>query len=441
MYVQFVVWCIFMLCLLSAAYFLRERFVGSGSSGSSGSRIVYASHLPNVSLWLSRIGSTWTQKNAGIDGMEILRSSLLKSRVPTPNVLEGHSSMMVTLDPYVYETKWKALALPLVATSPVGYIVAISSLTSAFTTECSYHLYGKRIGYVTESEWFLIHAILYSYHIPKTAVELVQMNADEILTLDEVMDVKVDVFITYIIPNSLYHAMLRLLPVSLMGWQNIDIERIRVFHPYVQKKTGLNIQQIFASPSPRSQMMVMAREENSALLSLSMNLYLVHGAPPSIQNSESFVSRLDVPEELTDPAFQCYGDLTVSQAAVCDSKYDVSGMPKSQDEMTVWDRPCFTNTECPYFQANKNYPNVRGGCVRGRCEFPIGVRRTSYRHYVSDAPYTPLCYQCKTMDDPACCAKQKDIRQYPKLKSPDYAFVGDTEARRKAKLPLFVPIV
>ncbi len=435
MHDRIIIASILVLCMIIASMLVREKFYIGGSDSS----IVYTSHLPNATLWLQRIGENWEQKHVGADGMDVIRDSLMKSRVPAPILLNGRKSMMVCLDPYVYETKWKSLELPLIASAPEGYFAAISSLTSAFTTECSYNLYGKRIGYATDSEWFLIHAILYSYHIPKKAVELVHVSAEDVLQLDKLLDKTIDVFITYIVPNSLYYAMLRLLPVSLMGWQNIDLERLRVFHPYLQKRVDVDVKQLFASPSPRSQLVVMDREKDSALLSLSLKVYLVHGPRPSIK--ESFITRLEMSEELTDPAYQCYGDLTIAQQALCNSKYDVSGLPKNSDQQTVWDRPCFEDKECPYYKANKNYGNTRGGCVRGKCEFPVGVKRSSYRHFVSDLPYVPLCYQCKDIEDPDCCEKQKDRKLYPKLKSPDYAFADDTAARMKAKLPYFVSIV
>lgn len=417
----------------------EQFFVGD----VAGDVIAYASHLPNVSLWMNRISKDkWTTKHVASNGMEVIRNSLIKNRVPAPLLLDGHRTMLVCLDPYVYELKWKSLNYPVVATSPEGYFVAIASLNSAFTTECSYNLYGKRIGYTTESELLLIHAILYSYHIPKTAVELIYVGPEELLQLDKILDKTIDVFITYVIPNSLYYGMLRLLPVSLMGWQNIDLQRLRVFHPFISKRTNIDIKETFASPSPRSQLMVLDREKDSALLAISLNLYLVHGPRPPVSNvQESFITRLETSEELKDPAYQCYGDLTISHREVCNSQYDVSGMPKARGEETVWDRPCFQNEECPYFKANKNYSNSRGGCIRGRCEYPIGVQRKSYRHFVDKSPYTPFCYQCKTPDDPNCCEKQKDRKEYPKLVSPDYAFSNDKQARIRAKLPYYVSIM
>jgi hypothetical protein len=225
-----------------------------------------------------------------------------------------------------------------------------------------------------------------------------------------------------------------------MGWQDIDIQRVKVYHPFVTKVTNVKLDTIFMSASSSSQLLVMAREQrDSSLMSLKLNLYLAYGPRPNINVKETFITRLEMSEELQDPAYQCFGDLTISNANACNAPYDVSGFRKAFP--TTWDRPCFANTDCPFYQANKNYPNERGGCLaQGKCEMPIGVYRKSYRYYVDTSPYTPICYQCKDPKDPACCEKQKNTKEYPDLKSPDYAFDNDKDARIKAGLPYFVSV-
>lgn len=41
----------------------------------------------------------------------------------------------------------------------------------------------------------------------------------------------------------------------------------------------------------------------------------------------------------------------------------------------TWDRPCETDTECPYYDGRR----ARGGCRSGFCEMPAGVDRVSFR--------------------------------------------------------------
>lgn len=46
----------------------------------------------------------------------------------------------------------------------------------------------------------------------------------------------------------------------------------------------------------------------------------------------------------------------------------------------VWDAPCESDDQCPYYQKNTRYPNYRGGCSEsGWCEMPLGVQQLSYR--------------------------------------------------------------
>lgn len=84
-------------------------------------------------------------------------------------------------------------------------------------------------------------------------------------------------------------------------------------------------------------------------------------------------------------------------------------------EKGMWDRPCETNSECPFYQINKNYKNYRGGCFNGYCEMPIGVKRLAYRTF--DDTTKSMCYGCgPDEDNEACCTKSV---------SPDYAYPLD----------------
>jgi hypothetical protein len=140
---------------------------------------------------------------------------------------------------------------------------------------------------------------------------------------------------------------------------------------------------------------------------------------------ETFITRLQLPDTYLDPTYSCYGDITENIKALCDSSYDIYGNPKTRN--TTWDHPCIVDSDCPYFQANKNYPNTRGGCMdSGVCELPIGVKRVSYRQYDDKDINAPFCYGCDAYDT-TCCSKKKN---------PDYAFANDTNDRVNADLDL-----
>lgn len=120
----------------------------------------------------------------------------------------------------------------------------------------------------------------------------------------------------------------------------------------------------------------------------------------------------------------------------CEDKYDFFGRKKPQG---YWDKPCKSDNECPYNNANKNYPNSFGKCnKRGYCELPIGIKRLGYHHYFTNKNSKPLCYNCKSKSWKAttildnCCDKQKDKSLYPFLDGPDYAFKNDVFDRVNA---------
>jgi hypothetical protein len=116
----------------------------------------------------------------------------------------------------------------------------------------------------------------------------------------------------------------------------------------------------------------------------------------------------------------------------------------------VWDRECQKDEDCPFFQANKNYPNNFGGCKVGKCELPVGMNRIGFKHYNKDKP---ICYNCNLKDEimtadgysvvkerkcsgiecNKCCDIQHKKNIYPDLKSPDFVFENDQIERSKHK--------
>lgn len=99
----------------------------------------------------------------------------------------------------------------------------------------------------------------------------------------------------------------------------------------------------------------------------------------------------------------------------------------------VWDAPCQINSDCPFYQANKNYPNEFGKCdkISGKCEMPIGVIPIGFTKY---GKIEPKCYNCGIdSNDNRCCGKQAENIALGKVeyKSPDYIFAGDELLRRQ----------
>ena len=98
----------------------------------------------------------------------------------------------------------------------------------------------------------------------------------------------------------------------------------------------------------------------------------------------------------------------------------------------VWDKPCKTNSDCPFYKANKNYSNDFGKCnvSTGKCEMPVGITPMIYTKY--DKNSKAKCYNCPPgFPDNKCCHIQKKLisNGQSNLKSPDYMFLGDSEQR------------
>ncbi len=127
---------------------------------------------------------------------------------------------------------------------------------------------------------------------------------------------------------------------------------------------------------------------------------------------------------------------TGSDTGLCFGSVAVGSKTKEDCEKYngIWDSPVSNGSDCPYYQANKNFPNELGSVNNGGyCNLPRGLQLVGFRN-VSTAPSSKaLCYSCKDTESPLlpgdCCEDQKDPIKYPELKGPDYAFIGDTEVR------------
>lgn len=91
----------------------------------------------------------------------------------------------------------------------------------------------------------------------------------------------------------------------------------------------------------------------------------------------------------------------------------------------VWDREVKEDNECPYYNANKNYPNNRGIAKNGYCEIPSGAQLVGFRFLTDEDKM--LCYNCKTDligngTLGKCCKSQLND---PNFITPDYKFPGD----------------
>jgi len=319
----------------------------------------------------------------------------------------------VICDPYdahILFPNTKAIALD------KGYFVSLMTPDNAFNTECSFDWSQKKVGIIDRSSKLFASAIIQSYHIDASIVQIPMDSWDK---LDRILaNGEVDVIVVYFVPFSPMNRLLLNQQFSIMGFSALDYDRLQVTYPYF-KKTNVDLSTFFKGTNSY----ILAREKNTVVPEMQLQW---------IDLTEGFMTQFESESDRFDPMFHCYGDNTIDIKGLCNSSYTTFGMKKPESDLvTKWDSPCLKNEDCPFFQANKNYSNQRGGCVnRGMCELPIGVKRTGYRKYLTDAPYNPICHGC--VSDPDCCEKQKKNK---KMKSPDYAFVGDNKEREAGGLP------
>tara|TARA_Y100001970_G_scaffold294318_1_gene450467 strand:- start:19921 stop:21771 length:1851 start_codon:yes stop_codon:yes gene_type:complete len=105
------------------------------------------------------------------------------------------------------------------------------------------------------------------------------------------------------------------------------------------------------------------------------------------------------------------------------NKRDLYDIENTFNDINVkeWDSRCVEDEECPFYLKNKNYPNTRGGCINGYCEFPIGLKRISYKKYyevINENNY-PRCEGCED-DNIDCCDEQG--ADHDNFKGPNYIF-------------------
>ena len=110
------------------------------------------------------------------------------------------------------------------------------------------------------------------------------------------------------------------------------------------------------------------------------------------------------------------GEATVQHSrGICQGKYGVATKEQTPELCVrsggTWDRPCQTDTECPFYDPRRN----RGGCdAGGFCEMPLGVDRRSFRMQENDANLMRLSCDVSDPDYPWCSSSSKlDARFAP----------------------------
>lgn len=160
--------------------------------------------------------------------------------------------------------------------------------------------------------------------------------------------------------------------------------------------------------------------ENIKEQDIKINLNESNKIITSVQGQIDFLNEKLIKDKniLIDNSFTCIngkGDNLYQ----CQSDKDINGELKQKG---IWDRPCIEDIECPFFKSNKNYINNFGGCIKGTCQMPLGISNIGFHYYTN--LNNAICHNCLS-NSKNCCKEQLNNNIYPKLKSPDYAFMND----------------
>jgi hypothetical protein len=359
--------------------------------------------------------------------VSLVNTGKVATLIPTPFTSSSNvnQQLMVIADPY--EKNALTSKYTEIAVSPPGYFIGLGKPDVVFTKQCSLDLAHSTVGYFCDTDARFIRAILNAHRIELSTVTLKRVDISKLVSYSylEAFLNSVDIVITYVIPTSPFHSWLLQQPIAFMGFKKMDINRINLFYPYVTMKAITFKKDIMYSSGVRA--MVSAAEDETLLPTMSVSLLLLAEVQALNSNKETFMTRLSLDNDSLDPGYRCYGDAYIFTKSLCESPYNAIGLPKKV--YTTWDIPCFEDSDCPFYKANPNYNNTRGGCgTAGMCEMPIGVRRLSYRKYNDSGVYAPFCYGCDPYDT-ECCKENKD-----------YAFPNDTNDRRKAQKETSIPM-
>jgi hypothetical protein len=398
--------------------------------------VVYTVSALNYYAWMRTLGRrTFNVKSISPNFNDTVYTLLKYEKAFPKEIIPSTSSVLWIASEMDYEQYMKPIGVKPAVDVMKAYFVGLGLPERLFRMECAFDIANKKIGYIDRIDKHFILSIIYGYRIPLQSVELVEVPLEYTDRLPKFIKEN-DIFLiaAHIVPENPLNMFIKTQPLSVVGWGRIDIDRLRVFNPYLTKEE-IDMKRYFQGESPLNNSLVMDREKRGPVVAINIGAYPLNTytppPDPDADVTETFITRLDISPDMYDPGYRCYGDNNIEQKALCVSPYNQQGDPKRV--MNKWDKPCFDNTDCPFYKANKNYDNDRGKCLPGGiCEMPSGILRTAYRTYDNSNVFTPFCYQCPDPSDMTCCASQE---------KPDYVFPNDREERQKAGLPTFIPII
>jgi len=316
-----------------------------------------------------------------------------------------------------------------------GIFVCISTIRLGIE-KCLWELKNKTVAYVSMTDYLFIQAFIKGYRQDVDKIRLIKINPIDLKTKDKLFDY----LFTYVVLDSNYMNFIKEQKYFINGLDDVDINRIKAFYPFIEEYYG-NIRQLFNKDETDKKYDVYLSNKYSLIPKMKMDI---------VRNVENFITRLEMPSDYLENVdrnydnskdnnsskvkYGCYGNEKINNKFACDSLYNYDGTQKNY--FSKWDKKCSTNDDCPYYKSNKNYPNERGGCKNGYCEFPVGIQRIGFTKYVDHNVNSPLCYDCIDTTDYNCCSTIKKPND-----NKDYVFENDFKDRKKYNLNTIISLL
>jgi hypothetical protein len=295
------------------------------------------------------------------------------------------------------------------------------SYTKLMADDCIWNLEGKTVAYLYLSDYLFIQALAKGYRLDVDKIAIKKITLDDLNSTNKTFDY----CMTYAVVGSDYMAVIDNCLYFKNGFKDVSFDRMKPYNPFL-KENYQSMRYYFNDELRRTYV----NDANNVLIPM-MNYKIIEDT----KTIERFVTRLNLPEDYVSKeagtGYSCYGNINISHNKYeCNSYYNADGTPKTY--YSLWDKQCKVNTDCPYYQANTNYPNERGGCNKGFCEFPVGVKRLGYIKYDDNGLNKPMCYGCDDVKDLDCCSKNDN---------PDYVFSNDFEDRKRSDLDTIISLL
>jgi hypothetical protein len=339
------------------------------------------------------------------------------------DAIPSDANIQLLIDPYInyYILNNKAAS----STYKEGIFVCVSNKVLR-KEDCVWDIEGKVIAYTSMSDYLFIQAFIKGYNLNSNNIYLKKITERDFENTEKIFDY----LFTYVVLNSEYMNFIFFQRYYINGFKDVDIHRIKAYYPFIKENYN-TIKYYYTKDGDTKNNDLYLSTETSLLPIMRYDL---------VSAVENFISRLEMPEDYLEAVkedydksdkggfYGCYGNGEIANKFECDSYYNIDGTPKNY--YSFWDKKCETNEECPYYKSNTNYPNNRGGCIKGNyCEFPVGVKRLGFTKYTDVNLNTPLCYNCE-YDETG-----------KKPEKPDYVFENDFDEREKNNLNTIISLL